>query len=623
MKRILSIMLMFFLLLGCLPTVFAEAEQPTVVLLGSDFQNNCYQPSYNRYYYDNTPMDEQPRSVSLRALLQSVKNAGITPDAALFTGDYTDHFQSDGDGAYCAGDGITQIRSLLDTAFGAEYTGSHTTLFSQGNHDFEGAAGLAQSGLQPYDDADKYLVYVINEKDFPYNQKTDAFEGAVADTAQALGTQLDTLVSAEELRPIFVLCHVPLHYSSRYNGADNTYAELIFNELNDAAAELNVFFLYGHNHSGASADYEADWGGAVNYVARGQQLDVNRSGHGSAGSNFRTLNFTYLNAGYTGYSTSATNDTRTVSVLSLYENSAVLSRYDAQGEYLRAESVGQTDPQDPGKGAVTNYPITVPLLTASEFTVSAESENDLYGTVRTSGMTASATAAEGYAVSGWVLSPADAATVTQNGAMFYFSEVTADCTLTVSFAETDCPSTHFTDVNPSLWYHDGIDFTVRQKLFNGVSANTFEPDTVMSRAMLVTVLYRMSDSPAILPGTDYSDVSIGKWYSNAVTWANVCDIVNGIGGGKFAPDAPVTREQVAVILCRYASHLNKSVSSVLSLDGFADAGSIGSYAADALQWAVERELIGGVGNNLLDPKGSATRAQVAVLLMRFSQVVLR
>lgn len=615
MKRTVSALLIFVLLLSCLPFVQA-ADEPVTILLGSDFQNNCYNPGYNRYLYDNTPLAEQPRSVTLNALLASVAADGITPDAALFVGDYTDHFQSDKNDTHGSSEGIGYIRTMLDGAFGEGYTSSHATVFAQGNHDYAGTPELAASGLQPYGDEDAFLVYVINEKDFPYHQDK-SMESTVAATAQRLGDCMDALADAGEMRPILILCHVPLHYSSRYSGGDNPYASLIFSELNEAAEELNVLFFFGHNHSGASADYEAGWGGAVNFVARGQTLDVNSPEHGAAGTNRQTLNFTYMNAGYVGYSTSATNDTRTVSVLSVYDNRVVVSRYDAKGEYTAAESLGQTDPKKPGEGEVANYPLTVPLLTQTEYTVSAVSSAPAYGSVEVKHGYVLALPNENYTVSGWTLTPADAATVTRDGDRFFFSDLRADCTLTVDFAESYCVSQQFRDVDRGQWYHDGVDYAVSHGLFKGVALDRFDPEGTMTRAMLVTVLYRLDGAPAIAPDTGFSDVPENEWYAQAIAWGKLRGIVDGVGGGKFAPEDKVTREQAATILYRYARYKGSDTSAAADISTFRDAASVSAYAEEPMAWSVAEGLIGGIGGNRLDPQGSATRAQLAVILMRY------
>lgn len=624
MKRIVSVLLLLALLLSCLPSLaFAEAAPLATLLFGSDFQNNCYSPRYDRTLYDGVPYEQQPRGQSLAALLHSVATSGKVPDAALFAGDYTDHFQEDGDGDYCAGDGIRQIRSMLNDTFGADYTGQHVTLFSQGNHDAAEAEGIAESGLQPYDANDTYLVYIINEREFPYYQyRIDGAQELVRSTALRLSETLTPLAEAGERRPIFILCHVPLHYSSRYSGMDNTYAQYIFDEVNRLAETLNVFFLFGHNHSGASADYEAAWGGAVNFVARGQTLDVNFDGHTSKeGSNPRALNFTYMNAGYTGYSTSATNETLTLSLITIYDNHVEISRYDKDGEYTCAESLGQTDPRKPSEGEIRNYPIQLPLYLFSDFTIDAVSENPRYGRVICNGETVKAVPSERYELSGWSLVPEDAATVTRVGNEFFFSNLIADCTLTVSFAERVCPSTQFTDVNPSYWYHDGIDFCLAKSLFKGMEETVFAPEQPMTRAMLVTVLYRLENSPVILPSDMFDDVLLELWYYIPVVWASVTGIVHGVDEQHFAPEDNVTREQLATILYRYAVYSHQPVTANGDLEQFTDAASISPYAERAMHWAVGAGLLNGVEEALLEPNGFATRAQIASILMRYCEVV--
>ncbi len=615
MKRIISLFLLLTVFSSCFPLAAnAAVEEPVIIILGSDFQNNCYQPSYNRYYYDNTPIAQQPRTLELQAILDSIANRGITPDGALFVGDYTDHFQSDGDEANCSGDGIRQIKSMLTATLGMD---TSNTVFAQGNHDYELAEGIASSGLQSYDDDDAYLVYVINEADFPYDQENSSFLPIVSATAQKVGEDFDALAEAKEDRPIMVLCHVPLHYSSRYKGKDNTYANLIFDELNEPAENLNVFFFFGHNHSGASADYEGTWGGAVNYVARGQYLDVNCAGHADAGTNQKQLNFTYMNAGYVGYSTSATNDSKTMSVLSIYENRVVITRYDKNGEYTKVESLGQTNPFKPNEGEITNYPITVPLHSSSPYQITVQNDTPTYGTVEVDGLHVIATAFENYAIDSWSISPEGCADVTQIDNQFYFSNLTADCTFTIRFKEEICVSAPFIDVDQTQWYHSGIDFVVQNGLFNGISATEFSPDGTMTRAMLVTVLYRMAGSPVILVGNSFSDVPADSWFAPSVTWGKVTGIVNGIGDGLFAPNDYVTREQVATILCRYAVRNGVDVYAEDALAPFVDAQLVSTYATDAMNWAISCGLIGGIGDQTLDPQGSATRAQVAAILMRY------
>ena len=139
----------------------------------------------------------------------------------------------------------------------------------------------------------------------------------------------------------------------------------------------------------------------------------------------------------------------------------------------------------------------------------------------------------------------------------------------------------------------------------------------MTRAMLVTVLYRLEGSPVVIVGDYFTDVPEDSWYAPAVTWARVTRVVDGIGNGLFAPDSYVTREQVATILCRYAQRKGVDVFVEYDFESFADASSVSAYAVESMSWAIASGLIGGVGNNTLEPQGSATRAQVATILMRY------
>ena len=169
------------------------------------------------------------------------------------------------------------------------------------------------------------------------------------------------------------------------------------------------------------------------------------------------------------------------------------------------------------------------------------------------------------------------------------------------------------------WAHAGIDFALKQGLFNGMSATTFEPDGSMTRAMLVTVLWRLDGSRAPAGRNTFTDVPGGQWFTDAVTWAAENGVVNGIGSGRFDPDGRVTREQIATILFRYAAkHYDTSARANLSV--FPDAGQVSAYAREALAWANAAGLVNGTDNGcglILDPQGDATRAQVAAILMRY------
>lgn len=185
-----------------------------------------------------------------------------------------------------------------------------------------------------------------------------------------------------------------------------------------------------------------------------------------------------------------------------------------------------------------------------------------------------------------------------------------------------CPSANFVDVNKNQWYHEGIDFAVSNGLFNGVSKTEFEPDEPMTRAMLVTVLWRLDGKPEPAGSNPFSDVKNGEWFTDAIIWASENGIVNGVGNGKFEPEECVTREQMATILHRYAVKKGYDVSATTDISSYPDASSVNGWARDALVWANAEGLINGTTfsgrpGTWLDPQGSATRAQVATILMRF------
>ena len=188
--------------------------------------------------------------------------------------------------------------------------------------------------------------------------------------------------------------------------------------------------------------------------------------------------------------------------------------------------------------------------------------------------------------------------------------------------EEICPSRFFSDVpGVDYWGHEGIDFVVENGLFNGMSATTFEPDTTMTRAMLVTVLWRAAGMP--MQGTNpFYDVPENVWFTDAVKWASDCNLVNGMQEGKFCPQENITREQMAAILYRYAQYNAQDVSGMADLSAFPDELTVSGWAENAMCWAVAKGIIGGLQTGettILLPQGNATRAQVATILMRFLQ----
>ena len=186
------------------------------------------------------------------------------------------------------------------------------------------------------------------------------------------------------------------------------------------------------------------------------------------------------------------------------------------------------------------------------------------------------------------------------------------------------PSGYF-DVKPGSWYEQSVQYATEHGLMNGTGTNTFEPESTMTRAMLVTVLWRYANAPK--PGANpFTDVPNGKWYTDAVAWAAENGVVNGVGDGKFEPDGSVTREQMATILYRYAQKVGIDTSKHTELSAFPDANRVSAYARAPMQWIVAEGVIGGSrenGQDWLNPQGNATRAEVATILMRFIENVAK
>ena len=174
----------------------------------------------------------------------------------------------------------------------------------------------------------------------------------------------------------------------------------------------------------------------------------------------------------------------------------------------------------------------------------------------------------------------------------------------------------FTDVRAGDWFYDPVCYVYSQGLMTGTSATTFEPNTSLSRAMLVAVLHRLEGSPAASAG-DFSDVADGDWYAQAVNWAASVGVVNGFDDGTFQPNAAITREQMAVILRNYAEYKGLDVTATGSLSTYTDAASISAWAKESIAWAVGEHLISGVTDDTLQPQGLSTRAQAAAVLQRY------
>ena len=185
-------------------------------------------------------------------------------------------------------------------------------------------------------------------------------------------------------------------------------------------------------------------------------------------------------------------------------------------------------------------------------------------------------------------------------------------------AET-CSSEAYTDLDRNGWYHEYVDWALKNGVMNGVGGGLFEPNGETTRAMLVMVLYRMAGAPDMAGReSSFTDVSADSWYGAAVIWASENGIVNGVGGGLFDPDASLTREQMAMMLYRFAGYLGSNTEKRADLSAYGDADAVSAAAQDAMAWAVAEGLVNGRSAAELAPKAGATRAELATILFRFA-----
>ena len=200
---------------------------------------------------------------------------------------------------------------------------------------------------------------------------------------------------------------------------------------------------------------------------------------------------------------------------------------------------------------------------------------------------------------------------------YTIDKLTVSTRIEVAFTDGKLP---FTDVHETDWFYNDVLFVYEEGLFAGTSDTTFSPNAAMTRAMLVTVLYRLEGEPAVSGRSGFSDVTFNSYYEDAVTWAADNGIVNGTSITTFSPNANVTREQMAAILYRYAQYKKYNTAASSSLNGFTDQASVSGYATASLEWAVAEKLVNGSAGKLM-PTGNATRAQVAAILHRFVENV--
>ena len=227
---------------------------------------------------------------------------------------------------------------------------------------------------------------------------------------------------------------------------------------------------------------------------------------------------------------------------------------------------------------------------------------------------------EGYAVADVLVDGKSVGAVIE----YTFEKVSKSHTIKVTFRESStgykaclkneiCPIWPYTDASTTAWYHNGVHYCIENELMSGYGSNRFGPNDTLTRGMLVQILYNKADRPAVSGDSPFDDMAPNAWYIDAMKWAAANGIVEGYGNDRFGPDDPITREQLAVMLWRYAD--SPAISE--ALNNFVDKGKASEYALNALRWAVKNGIMYGKNNGVLDPRGNATRAEVAAMLQRY------
>lgn len=303
-----SVILTLALLFGLAVNAFAQSDFAdnayATVITASDFQDK------NSAAFDR-----------FEGILSNMKDDGMpTPHSMISGGDYSKMWPD------YATPGVMQVRDAYANVFPDADTDSVVCI--QGNHDFL-SAGFTQTG---YYDMGAYNLYVINENDFNWNQFLRV-PTHIKNTAEKLESTLSDLAAKQDFRPVIIVTHVPLHHTDRTLCGDNKYSSYLFNVINEAAKKLDIIFIFGHNHSG---DYDDYIGGAVNFLAPGDEIRIPLTDKiGEDCYTVETLNFTYTNCGYVGYSGNGTEngstDKLTVSAIQFTEDSFHFVKYSEEG----------------------------------------------------------------------------------------------------------------------------------------------------------------------------------------------------------------------------------------------------------------------------------------------------
>lgn len=259
-----------------------------------------------------------------------------------------------------------------------------------------------------------------------------------------------------------------------------------------------------------------------------------------------------------------------------------------------------------------SYTISVTAGTGGSITPSSSS------VVKGGNKTFTIAARKGYAISDVLVDGKSVGAVST----YTFSKVSCAHTIKAVFTkETTGWMNHFTDVGESDWFYDAVKYVSEAELMQGTSASSFGPGLSTTRGMIVTILWRLENKPEVATVNVFSDVPQGKYCAKAVAWAGTNGIILGYDSDTYGPDNTITREQLAAILYRYAKYKGYDIAEANNLSTFTDSGDVSAYALPAIKWAVAEGLVSDI-NTLLLPNQNATRAQVAVILMRFVEFVV-
>ena len=279
-----------------------------------------------------------------------------------------------------------------------------------------------------------------------------------------------------------------------------------------------------------------------------------------------------------------------------------------------------------GGGGSSSSGYSVNVSSASNGTVSVDKDRASSGST----VTITAEPDEGYVVGSVTVTDSDGNEITvrdRGNNEYTFTMPSSRVTIEVEFVEDttveepvdEITEADFSDVSSSDWFYDAVNYVFSKGIMVGVTENSFAPNSSLTRAMIVQMLYSLEGSPEVTGTAPFTDVAIGQWYTNAITWAASNNIVSGMGDGTFAPNNNITREQLAMILYNYAQLKGNAVTASGNLAAFTDGNEVSDWAETAVRWAVGEGLMSGKGNGVLDPVGTTTRAEAASMFMRFME----